>query len=375
MIRRATLLFLLAACLSTLVGCATAGRLTSSRERLEEELVARGIDPDEVVVPFELSAEMKAWVGKRVPRVGSPERRLATLLYYLLAADNLGIQYAKGYTGTAREVFESHVANCLSFSHLFVGMARQLGVPAYYLGVKDVEGFEKEGDLVIVSGHITVGHGTARDRLILEFDLGPEVDYRNVEPLSDLTAMALYYSNRGAELMRAGDLEASVEALGLATRLDPELASAWGNLGVGLRRLERWEEAESAYRRALEIDPQFTTAYQNLAALLRRQGRGEEADELLALVEKLGPRTPYSFLKLADLSLARGRVDEARRLYRKAVRRYDDHADSHAALGLLELREGNLEEARQRLEKARKLDPEAERVRSLEARLTAREEG
>lgn len=375
MIRRAILLTTLSALLSSLVCCTTTGQLTSSRQRLEQQLIERGIDPDEVEVPYELSAEMKAWLGKRVPRVGSPERRLTTLLYYLLAEDNLGVQYAKGYTGTAREVFDSRVANCLSFSSLFVGMARQLGVPAYYLGVREIEGFEKDGDLVIISGHVSVGYGTARDRLILEFDLGPEVDYHNVEPLSDLTAIALYYSNRGAELMRAGQLEEAVEALELATRLDPELASVWGNLGVGLRRLERWDEAEEAYRRALEIDPGFTTAYQNLASLLRRQGRREEAAELMELVEKLGPQNPYALLKLGDLSLARGRVDEARRLYRKAVRQYGRHADTHAAMGLLELRQGHPDEAERWLERARKLDPEAERVRSLQAKLTAQGEG
>lgn len=373
--RRIALGLLAVTALTVLGSCATTGRLSSSRERLEQELAERGVDPSEVVVPFELTAEMKTWLGRRVPRIGSPQARLATLLYYLLSKDHMAIQYAKGYTGTAEEVFESKIANCLSFSHLFVGMARQLGVPAYYLGVREVEGFEKEGDLVIVSGHITVGHGPSRDRLILEFDLGPEVDYRDVEPLSDLTAMALYYSNRGAELMREGELEASVETLELASRLDPELASVWGNLGVGLRRLERWDEAETAYRRALEVDPRFTTAYQNLAALLRRQGRGDEADELTSLVQEIGPSNPYAFLRLADLSLARGRIDEARRLYRKAARRYGDHADSQAAMGLLELREGRVDEAERWLRKARKLDPNAERVRSLETRLAARESG
>ena len=373
--RRLSLLILPILSLSILAGCATSNRLTTARDRLEQELVERNVDPDEVVVPYELSPEMKDWLGKRVPRIGSPQSRLATLLYYLLAEENLGLRYAKGYTGTAQEVFESKTANCLSFSHLFVGMARQLGVPVYYLGVKEVEGFEKEGDLVIVSNHVTVGHGPSRDQLILEFDLGPEVDYHNVEPLSDLTAMALYYSNRGAERMRAGELEAAVEALELATRLDPELASAWGNLGVGLRRLERWEDAEEAYRRALEIDPRFTTAYQNLASLLRRQGRDEEARELMVLVEEIGPRNPYAYLNLGDLSLARGRIDAARRLYRKAVHRYGDHADAHAALGLLELRLGNRDEAKRHLQRARKIDPDAERVRSLERRLDTRGEG
>lgn len=357
----------LAGCLS---GCTT-GRLSSANERLERQLIEQRLDPTQIELPWDLTPDMQAWVGKRVPRIGSAHTRLTLLLHYLLAPDQLGIQYEKGYTGTAAEVFESRKANCLSFSHLFVGMARQLGVPVYYLGVREIEGYEQEGDLLILSGHVTVGHGPRQERLILEFALGPEVDYHDVEPLSDLTALALHHSNRGAELMRAGRLEEAVASLSLATRLDPQLPAGWANLGVGLRRLDRWQEAETAYRRAIDADPRFTTAYQNLAALLRRDGRQEEAGELLAVMADIGPRNPYSYLALGDLSLARGQLDEARRFYKKALDRYGRHADTFAAMGTLELTAGDRVRAERWLSRAREIDPEAERVQSLESRLAA----
>jgi Flp pilus assembly protein TadD len=351
-------------------GCAT-NRLAATRQELIEEMTARGVSPQQVPVPFDVDDEMREWLAKRVPKAGSHETRILRLLRQLLTDDNLGVQYQKGYTGTAREVFDSQAANCLSFSHLFVGLARELGVPVYYLGVREIQGFEKEGDLVIISGHITAGFGLPPAHRVLEFNLGPQVDYRNVVPLSDREALALHLSNRGAEQLRAGALEQAVTTLEMASRLDPELASAWVNRGVGLRRLDRWEEAEAAYREALSLDPGFVTAYQNLASLLRLRGRPEEAAELLQLVDRLGPRNPYSYLNLGDLAMARGRFDEARRYYRKAVRAYRGHADSAAAMGILELRTGNHAEAERWLTRARELDPEAERVRALENRFAA----
>lgn len=351
--------------------CGTSQVTVLTEEQMRMALEERGVDPDEIVVPYEITPEMASWVRQEVPQQRSDLERLSLLLKRLLSEEEMGIGYQRGYTGTAREVFESREANCLSFSNLFVGLARELGIPVYYLRVRDVEGYEKDGDLVIVSGHITAGMSAPQEWKILEFELGPEVDYRYVEPLSDLSAMALYYSNRGAELMREGKLTESLEALAVATRLDSTLPSPWVNRGVGLRRLGYLDEAEASYRRALEIDAEFVPAYHNLSSLLRRQGRLEEADQLAALAEEIGTSNPYNYLNLGDLSLAEGRVEEARRFYRKAVRNYDEHADSHAAMGLVELVAGNEDEARRWLDRARKLDPTADRVVNLRARLEA----
>jgi tetratricopeptide (TPR) repeat protein len=357
--------------LSQLLAACASRPLSRSRTFLEDGLAERGVDPAEVEIPYALTPEMREWVSQRVPRIGSDESILNLLLHHLLSDGNLGITYDRGYTGDALEVFETRKANCLSFAHLYIGLSRYLGIETYYVGVKEVEGFEKVGDLMVTSGHVSVGYGPRHDQTVLEFDLGPQADYHYVERLSDLTAMALFYSNRGSERLRDGDVGAALADLEMSTRLDPELPAPWANYGVALRRAERPEEAETAYRRALELDPQFTTAYQNLASLVRRQGRVEEARELLALMETLGPRNPYSYLNLGDLSLAQGRTEEARRLYRQAVRRYRNHADSLAAMGLLELREGHRSEAEEWLDRAMRKDPDAERVRSLAARLQA----
>src|SRR5262249_45728338 len=179
-----------------------------------------------------------------------PEERLKTLLQVLLDTRKLNLTYEGHFTGTAAEAFASHHANCLAFTNLFVGMARELGVAVFYLDVDDIQKFERDGDLVVVSGHVSAGFGTGRDLRILDFSAAPAATYRSIRPISDDTAIALYYSNRGGELLRAGQQTAALGWLRTAVALDPDLARAWINYGVALRRTGDLPGAQAASRPA-----------------------------------------------------------------------------------------------------------------------------
>jgi len=359
--RLAVALLVASACL--LGGCATGGiRPPTFAERIEEEMRQRGVDPEEATIPFALTPEMRKWLFDRVGRGGGAVERLGSLLRSLLGKEGVRLVYESGYTGTAQEVFESGRANCLSFAHLFVGMARELGMDVYFLRVRELESFAKEGDLIVASGHITAGFGPPTDRRILEFTEQPVGPYRALEEISDLAAVALFHSNRGAELLRQGDLAEARRRLEIATRLDPDTPDGWVNLGVARRRLGDIAGAEMAYRRALEADPTALAAYQNLGALLQRLGRSREAQDLLALVDRNRNRNPFSYLALGDLSLREGRLAEAERFYRRALWLDSSQAEIQAALGEAALARGGEREARKYLRKGAKLDPGNPRV-------------
>jgi tetratricopeptide (TPR) repeat protein len=238
-------------------------------EQIAREL---NMEVEEIVEPFDISPEMKAWAAARVPRSAPAETRLKLLLESLRGSEDIEFTYHAGHTGTAREVFSTGRFNCLSFSVLFVSLARSLGLEAYFLHVGQVEEYEKQGDLVVLTRHVTAGHGLLKDRIILELDVGPEVNYHLAEPIDDYEALSLYYSNRGTEKLREGDLGGASRNLQLAVRLDPERAQNWVNLGVVERHLGRSDEAERAYLQALEVEPGHAPAYENLAALLRLRG-------------------------------------------------------------------------------------------------------
>ncbi|HJX28328.1 MAG TPA: tetratricopeptide repeat protein [Thermoanaerobaculia bacterium] len=349
-----------------LTGCASPGPIVTDMERV---LRSRGLDPAAVVLPYELDDEMRTWVHAQVPSAAPAEKKLELLLTGLLDPAKLRMQYEARSTGTAREVFRSRRANCLAFTSLFVGLAREVGVPVVYLDVDDVERFEKEGDLVVISGHVSAGFNTGTHLKILDFSAAPPTEYRKVYPISDLTAIALYHSNRGAEALRSNHNEEALDWLRKAVAIDPELGSAWVNYGVSLRRSGDIKAAEEAYRKALEADPTAVSAYQNLASLLRFQGKEKEAEDLLALSSRLGSRNPFIYLALGDVSFSHGRLEEARRFYRKALRLYRQNPEPYAAMGLLSLAVGDSGDAERWLRKAVAIDQENRRVKLLAQRL------
>jgi Flp pilus assembly protein TadD len=332
-------------------------------------LRSRGIDPTTVVVPHVLNDEMRAWVHREVPDSTPMNDRLGRLLTGIVDPGGLQVQYEPRHTATAEEAFKSRRANCLAFTALFVGLARELGVPVVYLDVDDIEKFEKEGDLVVVSGHVSAGYNTGSELKILDFSAAPVATYHKVHPISDLTAIALFHSNRGAEALRAGHNDEAMSWLRKAVAIDPDLGRAWINYGVLLRRSGDLKGAETAYRKALEVEPTAVPAYQNLAALLRFRGDTKEADDILAISSRLGSRNPFIYLALGDVSFAHGRLDEARRFYRKSLRLYHDSAEPYAAMGLLALAAGDSDDAARWLRKAVAIDQENQRVKQLAGRL------
>lgn len=328
--------------------------------------------PAETAAPFAITPEMRAWVHAHLPAAASAETQLHGLLQALLERDGVPFRYVAGVTTGAAAAWTSGAANCLTFSHVFVALTREAGLDTYYLRVHDLAGFEKEGDLVVASDHVTAAWGPSSYRLVLDFTDRPIGAYRQVEPISDRTALALHYSNLGAERIRAGDAVAARRELELAVRIDPELTDAWVNLGVARRRNGDSGGAERAYRRALEIDPETVSAYHNLAALLELHGRGEEAQSLLGLASRAGSRDPWSYLALGDVALRHSRLVEAERFYRRAVRLDGANAEAWAALGEWALASGKPRQARSFLARAERLEAANARVRALAARMRAR---
>lgn len=363
--RRIALLgFITGALLAT--GCASRGPIGSE---VVQALTARGLDPTSIILPFEITDEMRAWVHAQVPDATPKEQRLDRLLSAML--NQMDLKYEAGRTATAREAFETHRANCLAFTSLFVGLARELGISVHYLDVEDVERFEKDGDLIVVSGHVSAGFDLGGGKLkILDFTPAPEPGYRRVHSVSDLRAVALFYSNRGAEALRAGSSNEALGWLRKAVEIDPEFGGGLVNLGVALRRGGDSAGAEAAYRKALEVDPQTSSAYTNLASLLRARGQDGEAEALLALAADADHKNPFSYIALGDLFLAQGRLAEAQRFYRQALRLHRADAEIYAALGLVALASGDDGEARKWLRRAEARDRDNQRVRLLGDRLS-----
>lgn len=338
------------------------------RSVIAEQVGQRGLDPDLLIWPWELGARLRGWLARQA--VGRPPaERLQVAFHQLLEPGGRGLEYDPAVTGTADEVFASGRANCLGFTLLFVGIARQLGVEAGFFRADRGESYRREGDLIVISEHITAGYTAGGEERVVEFTLTPEVDYRRASRISDLTAWALFYSNRGAEALREGDPGEAVRWLEVAVRLDPQEASAWTNLGVARRRLGELAAAETVYRRAIEVDPDHLPAYLNLSGVLRLRGDGDASQEIVGLLDRGSQRNPYAYLVLGDASLEEGRLEDAARYYRRAVRLGRDKAEPRAAMGLWALSRGDERRARRWLRRARRLDASEQRTVRLEKML------
>jgi tetratricopeptide (TPR) repeat protein len=332
--------------------------------------MARGLDPDRIAVPARLTNEMKEWVHAKVSAGTSADLAFREVLTALIDPNELGLVYDPSRTGTAEEVWNSRQANCLGFTHLFVGLTREVGIPTYYVRWGRVEGYRREGDLILVSGHVSAGWGVGAAREVLEFGAVEGMEVGSSRRISDINAMARHYANRSAEGLRAGEIEKALLAAETAVVLDPTLVDAWVNLGVSRRRSGDLDGAEAAYRRATLVDPDHLPAYQNLSVVLRIRGADDSAQTLLELLDRRDNRNPFTYLSLGDQSFDSGRYEEAARYYRRAAKLGGRLAEAKAAMGLAALEMGEAKVARKWLKRAQALDPEEERTLELDRLLS-----
>lgn len=348
---------------------AAAGLFDRSVTAARQAIVAHGLNADEILVPFELNPEIASWLDEHTVPGMTQDAQVQLFLRELQSPDGRAMEYDRGYTGTAEQVFASGRFNCLGLSNLFIGLSRHIGLDAYYLRVDRIQRYGQQDSFVIASSHITAAYGPLSHRVVLEFGFEGSDSYETGTRLTDLEAIALFYTNRGTELLRNGQLEEAEEQLRIAIELHPQSPDAWLNLGVVRRRMGDTEGAEKAYNTALDFDPQLISAYYNLSVLYRLQGDRDEARKILETVDRRSNRNPYTYLSLGDLSMVHGQPEEAERYYRRALKLKRDDQDIQAAMGLWALETGNLEEARRRLEKAERLEGESSRVERLARRL------
>mgnify|MGYP000703539086 CR=1 FL=1 len=56
----------------------------------------------------------------------------------------------------------------LSFSHLLIGLSREVGVDTYYLDVRHLHEYERQDQLLVILGHVTVGFDRGIEQQIVD---------------------------------------------------------------------------------------------------------------------------------------------------------------------------------------------------------------
>ncbi len=312
-----------------------------------------GLDESEVVFPFGINDDMKAWAKNktRTLNTASPELRLEGLQQAFFEKGEFDFEYEIARTLTAEEAFAARKGNCMSFTSLFVALARSIGQPAFLVAARRQPEVEKEGTLVVVNRHVVAGY-RAPDRIYLyDFYVSSVASYANRKVIDDLGASALYHTNIGGREIRNRSYEEAVRHLEIATILEPKWAPAWVNLGVAKMRLGDPDAAMEAYRQALIAEEGNSSALINMSRVYSEWGMEEEARTAMQAAAE-GTRNPFTLVAMADAEMLRGEYEEARQYLRRARWWYGKEPEIYDALARLAELVGDTDKARKHRERA-----------------------
>ncbi len=128
------------------------------------------------------------------------------------------------------------------------------------------------------------------------------------------------------------------------------------------------DAAVDAFRRALDLDPLHLPARQGLAAALSRRGDLDAAEAEYRHVLAQVPDAAGVWYALGSILSEQEQLPEAIEALERALELLPEHRDAHFNLGLLQLRAGDAAGARSSFERAIELDPQdAEARRQLAA--------
>ncbi len=322
---------------------------------------------DQVVVPFEINDEIRQVAQDITQNIYDDRAKARAIINKIIDITGLSISYDWLSNKTAQEVFREGRGNCLAYSNLFVGMAREVGLEAVYVDVTMIEKISREAEVIVNNGHITAGYKQGSQTRIVDFTRTPEREYIGYKVIDDLEAIANYYNNQGFLygyfVENEGDdldfdpLKKEIEMYELALEIVPTFHRARNNLGVALKRRGRIEEAIEQYKIAIELDPDFADAHSNLGAAYFAQGRNEEAVQEFKLATKNAGSNAYFFHHLGVVQYQLKQYDEAIKQFKKAISKEPSLAEARYFLAECYMRQGNKSKAIEEYEATLEVDP------------------
>ena len=313
--------------------------------------------PDEV---FAFDAEMQAFIAP-LKSLRDQHQKMFALIEAMEARGMFSLEYAE-VTRTASGTFHDRQGNCLSFTMLFVTLARAAGLQASYQSVEVPPSWSFDGKVVVAS-HVNTAVRTGGEETIVDFNIRPYQDRQRSRRVTDSYALGLFYTNLGAEAMLKNDYAATLVYLREAAAVRPDIAGVWVNLGVLYARHGRYEHAEAAYLRALEADKDEPSAMSNLALVYQALGETELAAEYRERVQDYRERNPYYHFASATQAYEQQKFEDALASLRKALRLKPEEHQFYELRGQVQAALGKSRDAEHSFERAREY-AEAEELRA-----------
>jgi tetratricopeptide (TPR) repeat protein len=227
------------------------------------QLIERGRGEGiELVDPLEIDDDMVARVRKEVPDFEQEQWRVRNLIRFVKTT--LEFDYQPHLSLTAKESYYSRRGDCMSYTHLFIALARRVGLNAYFVHVRDVRDYYESKGQFFVSSHVAAGVGTGPGAIVADFS-HEQTDWKLsvYSPIDDASAAALFYNNVAVDDMLTGHVARAEKVLHFLVTQSPKTPEVYNNLGVLYNRESRYQEALDVLKLGISKFPNYEPLFTN----------------------------------------------------------------------------------------------------------------
>ncbi len=287
--------------------------------------------------------------------------RYRKLLDKLRASGFFDNVYDPTVTRTAAQTFEGKVGNCISYTSLFVALARAADLEVSYQIVEvPFPSWDVDSGLLIRNNHINVLVSGAR--FYRNRTSGHTIDFNLVDPepnalvrkVSDGYAKSLFYANWSVDALLRGEERIGFSYLRRALELEPSNADLWINLAAFYGRYQQYEDALASFEVAAALDPSEKLTLSGLERTHRALGNIELADELARQVRRYRMQNPYYHFAVAQTAYDEGDFDAALQAVDQALRMKRRNSRFHYLKGLTLARLGDADAAARSIKRAKR---------------------
>ncbi len=251
------------------------------------------------IKPLLTDVQMRNFVDPDIVEIKSRRYRVHSLMNKLADYGYYKDYYDAGLTLDASQTFTRKRGNCLSYTHMFIALAREAGLDARYELVKAPPLYSVSDGILEHQVHIRsrvmwpsefsrsdvnrvwptrgIAGALAAPRINLERYISVDFNERNIKAyegtiVSDDFALSLHFANNAVEYWKRRDESKAFSHMVEAIRLAPRYADHWVNLATFYTRRGLSNEALLINRYALSLNPHHVIA---LAGVVQHAARGE----------------------------------------------------------------------------------------------------
>lgn len=307
-----------------------------------------------------ISPEMTRYLDNRVGDTRLAASRFKRLMKSLSEDGYFTSTYNANKTFNASDTFAKKSGNCLSYTAMFIAMARYAGMNARFQIVGVPPSWDADSGYLIRYTHINVlVTDVKRDRLggdgrdfAVDFNaVHPDPEYSR-KVVSDKYAEALFHANRSVTSIRAGDERKGLAHLRRAIELMPNNPDLWINLGAFYGKRDDFASAIDAYEVGLSIDPGNKGAISGLSRAYAGTGDMAKAEFYGDQVKRYREKNAYYHFALAQAEFERADYPQALAAINTAIGLKRSNGRFYFMKALTEQKLGDLDAARQSFRRA-----------------------